>query len=75
MSLPVALQMAWAMPSAVPEGESFLNLWWDSMISISYSSPSCLATCAARTNNKLTPRLMLGACRMGIDLAAWSMFC
>ncbi len=67
--------IAFAMPSAVPEGASFLKRWCASSISMSYLSPSNCAAFAASIVITFTTRLKFGACTIGIDLPALLMSC
>src|SRR5213593_215145 len=57
------------MRSAVPLGASFLNRWWISVISTSYSSPSALAMVARSLNATLVATDMLGDIKIA-DLGA-----
>ena len=58
------------MRSAVPLGASFLNRWWISVISTSYSSPSALAMVARSLNATLVATDMLGDIKIAARFAS-----
>src|SRR5690242_15515814 len=66
-SRPRAWATTSAMRIAVPLGASFLNRWWVSTISTSYSSPSRRAMSASTLKATFTPTLMLGETSSGIE--------